>query len=132
MVDEPGQFGGVRTIDLESDAQVGQYQTPRSTLFPPPDIGVYSASRSVADADTAYVAWNSDGVRILDVSDPANPTEVAHFVPPDRPDPSGSRLPAKALVVGVDQGPNCTVVISDQNSGLYVLDDPTCTPAPSL
>jgi hypothetical protein len=130
MVDQPGSFGGVRTIDLESDTQVGQYQTPRSTLFPPPDIGIYSASRSTADADTAYVAWNSDGVRILDVSDPATPTEVAHFVPPDRPDPSNSGLPAKALVVGVDQGPDCTVVISDQNSGLYILDDPTCTPAP--
>lgn len=130
MVDQPGSFGGVRALDLEANAQVGQYQTPRSTLFPPPDLGVYSAARSESDADTAYVAWYSDGVRILDTSDPANLTEVAHFVPPDRADPSGSRLPAKALVVGVDKGPNCTVVISDINSGLYILADPTCTPAP--
>jgi hypothetical protein len=83
---------------------------------------------AVADDDTAYVAWNSDGLRILDLSDPSQPSEIGHFVPPDRPDPSGSGLPAKALVVGVDQGPNCTVVISDVHTGLYVLADPTCTP----
>ncbi len=130
MVDQPGTFGGVRALDLAANAQVGEYKTPRSTLFPPPDLGTYTAGRSESDEDTSYVAWHSDGVRILDTSDPTNLTEVGHFVPPDRADPSGSRLPAKALVVGVDQGPNCTIVISDINSGLYILDDPTCTPAP--
>jgi hypothetical protein len=130
MVDQPGTFGGVRALDLTADTQVGEYKTPRTTLFPPPDLGSYSAGRSESDEDTAYVAWHSDGVRILDTSDPANITEVGHFVPPDRPDPSGSGIPAKALVVGVDQGPDCTIVISDIHTGLYILDDPTCTPVP--
>ena len=31
---------------------------------------------------TLYASWYSDGVRVLDVSDPTNPTEIASFVPP--------------------------------------------------
>jgi hypothetical protein len=45
---------------------------------------------------------------------------VAHFVPPDIPDPSGN-LPGKASVIGVALGEAGRVVITDQNSGLYVL-----------
>ena len=122
IVDTPGDWGGLRVLDLSNPAApttMGVYHTPRSRLFPPPDLGVYSAHRSVARGGRAYVAWNSDGVRVLDLTTPG-PTEIASFVPADTPDPTGT-IPAKAFVVGVDTFPG-HVVISDINSGLYVLE----------
>ena len=80
----------------------------------------------------AVVPWNSDGVRVIDLAAGA-PREVASFVPPDFADPTGV-LPQKAFVVGVAllslpgrataSGPREYVVISDVNSGLYVLEAP--------
>ena len=74
-------------------------------------------------------------LRIVDVTDPSAPRqvgadpaqrEIAHFAPPDRTDPQGT-FPAKATVVGVamlDSGGRQYVVITDVNSGLYVLATP--------
>jgi hypothetical protein len=126
MVDRPGFWGGLRVADLTSYQQVGGYTTPRSRVFPPPDLGVYSVHHAVAEGDRAQVAWNSDGLRVLDLANPASPSEVGHFVPPDTPDPTG-QIPAKAYVVGVDTA-GCNVVISDINSGLYVVSDPGACP----
>lgn len=123
---DPGGWGRLRVIDLASHAQVGQYKTPRSLVFPPPDLGVYSPGHAVADGNLAYVAWNSDGLQILDVRNPANPVPVGQFVPPDSPDPTGV-IPSKAYVVGVAlrHAKNSTdVVITDINSGLYVVATP--------
>ncbi|MBA3969300.1 MAG: hypothetical protein H0X52_04280, partial [Gemmatimonadetes bacterium] len=97
LVDRPGEWGGLRVIDISDPAaprQVGVYRTPRSRQFPPSDLGVYSAHRAVAGEGLAYVAWNSDGLRVLDLTGDA-PREVGFFVPPDHPDPVGA-LPAKA------------------------------------
>lgn len=88
----------------------------------------------------AVVPWNSDGARVIDLSAGA-PREVASFVPPDVADPTGV-LPAKAYVVSVGllTLPRKSagrareyVVISDVNSGLYVLEAPwTSKPAERL
>lgn len=129
MVDRPGDqdgtsdWGALRVINLDRNEQVGQYETARSQLFPPPDLGVYSVHHALGDGDRAYVAWNSDGLRVLDLSRPGNPVEIGHFVPPDTPDPSGTGLPAKALVTGVAKA-GCNIVITDTNSGLYVVAAP--------
>ena len=64
-----------------------------------------------------------EGVVAQDVS---AQREIAHFAPPDRTDPQGT-FPAKATVVGVamlDSGGRQYVVITDVNSGLYVLATP--------
>jgi len=80
----------------------------------------------------AVVPWNSDGARVIDLSS-GGLREVGSFVPPDVADPAGV-LPAKAYVVSVAilpprggnrrAGTQEYVVISDVNSGLYVLEAP--------
>jgi hypothetical protein len=34
-----------------------------------------------------YIPWYSDGIRVVDASDPTDPTEVAWFVPPSAKNP---------------------------------------------
>ena len=71
------------------------------------------------NAAYAYVAWNADGVRVLDLSGGGRPTEVGFYVPADTADPTGT-LPPVAHVTGVAlAGRN--IVVTDANSGLYVL-----------
>jgi len=123
MRDTPGDWGALRVFDLSDPAKLterGVYRSPTSIGLPP-DVGVYGVHHAVADGSTAYVAAHSDGVRVVDLST-ANPTETGSFVPADISDPSlNGILPAKAMVTGTDVGPNGTIVITDINSGLYVL-----------
>jgi len=123
VVDQPGAWGGLRVLDVDTDTnEIRQRALIRSrhgTTFPPPDLGVYAPGRAVADGDKVYVAWHADGLRVIDLG--ASPIEeVAHFVPHDTADPSGN-LPAKASVIGVALADGGRIVITDQNSGLYVL-----------
>ncbi|MEO5510883.1 MAG: PA domain-containing protein [Longimicrobiales bacterium] len=127
--DKPGTFGGLRVIDLTDPAAprlVTVLHSPSAATFPPRDLGVYAPNRAVIDGHVAFVPWNSDGVRVLDLTGPV-PAEIAAFVPPDRPDPTG-QLPAKTYVVGVallkaGSSPHAThLLVSDLNSGLYVLE----------
>ncbi len=122
MVDSPGSWGALRVADVTDPAAPtlrGIYQPPGSQVFPPPDLGVYSVHHAVARGSTAYVAGHANGVRAIDLNS-ANPTEIASFVPPDSVDPL-HELPGKANVTGVDVAANGSVVVSDTNSGLYVL-----------
>ncbi len=124
----PGAWGGLRVLEVDPDTgmrQLALIHSPRGTVFPPPDLGVYAPGRSVTVGPLAYVAWHADGLRVLDLSQ-APVAEVGHYVPPDTPDPSGT-LPAKASVVGVAVAGG-HIVITDQNSGLYVLSNKGLAP----
>ena len=125
LLDRPGEWGGLRVIDTTDPAnprQVAVHRTSRSLQMPPPDVrGVYSVHHAVTEADRAYVAWNSDGLRVLDFGT-GSPVEVASFVPPDAPDPTAT-VPAKAYVQGVAVTAT-HVVVTDINSGLWVLEKP--------
>ena len=125
MKDLPGEWGGLRVIDVtnpNAPSEVATFKSSRSLQMPPPDPrGIYSVHHAVVEDDRAYVAWNTDGLRILDLGS-GQPSEIAWFVPPDRPDPTGT-YPAKAFVVGVDYTPT-HIVVSDTNSGLWVLEKP--------
>ena len=99
------------------------FRTRRSLQMPPPDYrGIYSVHHAVTEGERAYVAWNSDGLRVLDLGSGV-PSEIGSFVPPDSVDPTGT-IPAKARVVGVAHTPT-HIVISDVNSGLWVLEKPS-------
>jgi hypothetical protein len=88
--------------------------------------GFYGVRGSAPLADGfELVAWSSDGVRIVDMRDPARPVEAAYFVPPSRPDPqgwwvapSGNReMPLAWGAIG-NEG---FVYIVDANSGLWIV-----------
>ena len=136
MVDRPGEWGNLRVVDVTDPTAPtlrGTYSPPRAKVFPPPDLGVYAVHHAVARGSTGFVAGHSNGLRAIDLTS-ADPSEIAAFVPPDTVDPSGS-IPPKANVVGVDVADNGAIVISDINSGLYVLrlrgaPDPEGPPPP--
>jgi hypothetical protein len=122
MIDAKGEWGGLNVIDITNPAIPAlrsTYRTPGAGVFPPPDLGVYSAHHALGSGNRVFLASHSDGLRVLDISNPAVPVEVASFVPPDRPDPR-NEIPGKALVTGVALAGN-HVVITDVHSGLFVL-----------
>jgi hypothetical protein len=87
--------------------------------------GVYSVHNAVIDGDLEYVSWYSDGVRVVDLSDPRRPREIASFVPPPAP-PRQTAATAQGgrrdmpVVWGVHPWKDL-VLASDMNSGLWVL-----------
>jgi hypothetical protein len=86
--------------------------------------GVYSVHNAVIKGDRSYASWYSDGVRVVDLSDPRRPVEVAWFVPP----PSSPRQSAATAQGGRRDMPlvwgvfpwKGMVLASDMNSGLWV------------
>ncbi|HEX2028147.1 MAG TPA: cell wall-binding repeat-containing protein [Nitriliruptorales bacterium] len=149
--DEQGAWGAQRIIDFSQDPprEIGSYRSPMSGRWPPPDDGIYQPELyRQFGTDLAFTTWMSDGLRVLDVSDPTAPREVAAYVPPAVADPApragaGSTAtpplrtspspqlrrrqvwPNQPLVTGVDvraTGDDTGVVaLSDINGGLYVL-----------
>ncbi len=87
--------------------------------------GIYSAGDSLAAGRHVYSAWLAGGLRVVDFSDPFEPTEVASFVPPAEIDPYDRfvspngviKLPL-AWAVDVDGG---EIYVSDLNTGLWIL-----------
>lgn len=123
LVDEKGAWGGLRVVDISRPAEprlIATHRAPTARTFPPPDLGIYAPHHSAARGRLAYVAWNSDGLRVLDLHSPGRPRTVGVFVPADTPDPTGS-VPGEAYVTGVALT-RSHVVIVDLSSGLYVLD----------
>lgn len=129
-VSDPGEPRQLSTFGTESsqpgeDGEVGR-------------DGFYSAHRSRPFGDQyELVSWFSDGVRIVDLLDPAEPLEVARFVPPPSSDPQGwwiapdgtREFPMVWGAIAVGE----MVYASDVNSGLWIfrvtLDDLSTDPS---
>jgi hypothetical protein len=118
-------WGYLRLFDISTPThpvQVGRFATEHTTPDPvagPVDSGQYLASDPLVEGTLAYVPWFSDGLRIVDVADPANPRELGFFVPPDTPALSPDTT-AKADVWGVAKLGDY-LVLSDMDYGLYVV-----------
>jgi hypothetical protein len=122
-------FGYLRIYDyskLGAPKQIGQYRTPNSLGTDDQGAGDYTIHNPFLLGKTVYASWYSDGVRVIDVSDPRNPREVAYFVPPAGENPRKPRqrfvLPSTTQVWGVvvDQATGL-VFASDMNTGLWIL-----------
>lgn len=87
--------------------------------------GFYSAHHTTLVGPLAVTSWYSDGIRIIDLSDPAQPVEIGSFVPSNFTDPQGywvapNGATAFPLVWGVDWYRGL-IFLSDINSGLWIV-----------
>jgi hypothetical protein len=126
---EPG-LGYLRVYDYSDTAnpvQIGEYRTPNSMTSGTPASGDYTIHNPMVMGTDVYISWYSDGVRVVDASDPTDPQEVAFFVPPAaqnpvKPSQRGvlSQTP-QVWGVFVDEATGL-VYASDMNSGLWILE----------
>jgi hypothetical protein len=65
------------------------------------------------DDNLAYFSWYAGGFRVVDISDPTNPTEVGHYI-----DPNGNNFWGVALAE--DQNGDRVVLASDRDFGLFI------------
>lgn len=125
---EPG-WGYLRVLDFSNPAaptQIGAFKTKNS--LGPSDIaaGDYVIHNPFVVGTDVYISWYSDGVRVVDASDPRRPREVAYFVPPAGQNPvkpsQRSVLTNTTQVWGVvvDEATGL-VYASDMNTGLWIL-----------
>ena len=123
-------LGYMRVYDYSNPAapvQIGSYRTPNSAGQGSAGSGDYSIHNNFLVGDTVYQSWYSDGVRVVDVSDPTQPEELAYFVPPAGQNPvkppqrgTLSQMPQVWGVV-VDDATGL-IYASDMNSGLWILE----------
>ena len=122
-------FGYMRVYDYSNPnapAQIGEYRTPNSLGTNDQAAGDFVIHNNFLVGTTVYSSWYSDGVRVIDVSNPTAPKEVAYFVPPatDNPVKPSQRgvLTNTTQVWGVVVDETTGLVYaSDMNSGLWIL-----------
>ncbi len=89
---------------------------------PPDPRGTFSVHNVIVEDNKAYISWYSDGVLIVDISDPYSPVEVARF------HREGPQFEAEnggiQDVWGIYKEKNLPwIYASDRNGGLYVLKE---------
>jgi hypothetical protein len=122
-------FGYLRVYDyadLSAPVQIGEYRTPNSIGTNDPAAGDYTIHNPLIVGTDVYISWYSDGIRVVDASDPSEPTEVAWFVPPSANNPvqpsQRGVLTNTTQVWGVAyEAERNLVYASDMNSGLWIL-----------
>jgi hypothetical protein len=112
--------------DLAHPYQIGQFKTANSLGTNDQQAGDYVIHNPLLVGTDVYASWYSDGVRVIDTSNPQGPREVAFFVPPRTNNPVS---PSQRGVltntpqvwgVAVDEATGL-VYLSDMNSGLWIV-----------
>ncbi|MDR7510213.1 MAG: hypothetical protein QN207_10465, partial [Armatimonadota bacterium] len=122
-------FGYLRIYDYSQPAQpvqIGEYRTPNSRGTDDQAAGDYTIHNPFLVGTDLYISWYTDGVRVVDVSTPRSPTEVAYFVPPAGQNPVKPSqrfvLTNTTQVWGVVVDPATGLVYaSDMNTGLWIV-----------
>ena len=125
---EPERWGNVRIWDYsdeENPVLASEFDT-RCSFDPTHEDcdprGTYSVHNTVVENDTAYFSWYSDGVLVLDISDPYDPVETARYSPGG--DEFEEQNGGIQDVWGVYKEPGRPwIYASDRNGGLYVLKE---------
>jgi hypothetical protein len=101
------------TRDATNPVQVGTFATQGAlNILPSGGFDFHSMHNIFVRGSQAYLSWYFDGIRVVDLSQPANPREVAAFLPPAGTGPG--------LFWGIYvQGD--LVLASDLLSGLFIL-----------
>jgi hypothetical protein len=121
-------WGGVRIWDYSDPANPVLASTFNTVCSANPDDtscdprGTYSVHNVIVEEGKAYISWYSDGVLVLDISDPYNPVEVSRF------HREGSEFEAEnggiQDVWGIYKIPEEPwIYASDRNGGLYILKE---------
>jgi hypothetical protein len=122
-------YGYMRVYDYSKPSapkQIGEYRTPNSLGTNDQAAGDFVIHNNFLVGTTVYQSWYTDGVRVVDASNPRAPKEVAYFVPPagDNPVKPSQRgtLTNTTQVWGVvvDEATGL-VFASDMNTGLWIL-----------
>jgi hypothetical protein len=122
-------FGYMRIYDFSNPRapkQVGVFKTANSVDSTDKAAGDFVIHNNFLVGTTSYTSWYTDGVRVVDLSNPRAPREVAHFVPPATTNPvkpsQRGVLSNTTQVWGVvvDEATGL-VYASDMNSGLWIL-----------
>ena len=86
---------------------IGRYQSR-------PEVGIHNIE---VVGDKAYIAYYQDGLRVLDLSDPTQPREIAHYNTWDEATAPGDAFEG-ALGVRVANG---LIYVADDLQGLVIL-----------
>ena len=78
-------------------------------------FGAHQPAEHMEDT-LVYASWFSGGLRVIDIADPANPTEVGHFIP----EPSGGEKSPQSNDVDTDR--RGLIYLLDRNRGLDILE----------
>jgi hypothetical protein len=121
-------YGYLRIYDFSDPSapeQIGEFRTENSLGLGALGAGDFSIHNPFLVGDELYMSWYSDGIQVVDVSDPTAPERVAYFIPPAyqnpvRP-PQRGTLSQTAQVWGVFVDERGLVYASDMNSGLWIL-----------
>jgi hypothetical protein len=122
-------FGFMRVYDYSNPAaprQIGEFRSANSLGTDDQAAGDFTLHNNFLVGTTVYQSWYTDGVRVVDASNPRAPKEVAYFVPPAGENvvkPSQRFvLPSTTQVWGVvvDEA-TYLVFASDMNTGLWIL-----------
>jgi hypothetical protein len=126
---EPGDTWGFARIwgitNPASPVHLSDFATPHSLTNS--TSGFYSVHNPQIRGTTLYLSWYSDGLRIVDISNPARPTEVGFYRPKPTLDPTGvfqAFGPAGAHPIPFVWGVyplGGRIYLSDINFGLYIV-----------
>jgi PA domain/LVIVD repeat len=101
--------------DPANPVEVSTYATPNTNNEDVALEGTWSVHNPEVEGNTVFASWYSDGLRVLDISKPSAPREIASW--------TGAGAPADAPPVNlwgvvVHKG---LILVSDRNYGLYIL-----------
>ena len=121
------EWGSLRFWDVANPAtpiQVGAFATPRArgSRVAAADAGWYTVHQTAVLGDRLYASWYSDGVRVLDISDPTHPRETGFFIPGVAAGVEGSEREDRPFVWGIYAREDL-ILATDHQRGLYVLRD---------
>jgi hypothetical protein len=109
--------GGAQLRVLDGDPASASYLTQVGRYQSRPEVGIHNFQLV---GDKVYIAYYQDGVRIVDLADPAQPQEVAHYNTWDTETAPGGAFEG-ALGIRVANG---LIYVADSERGLLILEEP--------
>lgn len=113
---DEGFAAHVRIIDVDPDS--AEFMTEIGSFETRPEVSVHNI---MAVGETAFVAYFQDGLRILDLTVPTAPHQIAHYNTWPGPAP-GYGLGVHEGAIGVDYDPaSGRIYLADTHRGLLIL-----------